>query len=308
MSMSMLVIVGLLVLVVILALAGIRQVPQGQAAVIERLGRYHKTLHPGVNLIVPFFDHQAAVGHINRPDSKVPGNRIDMREQVLDVPAQQVITKDNVQMKVDTVVFYQVSEPYKAFYEVAQPVPAIFQVCKTTVRSVFGELDLDASLASRELVNARLRTVLDEVTDKWGIKVMRVEIQDIVPPQDLIEVMKLQMEAERNRRASVTAAEGEKQAKILVAEGEAESIRLVQTATARGLDAVRAVLGNAEGAEGLLTLQTLKAQENIAKELASGAGTKLYLPTSLAGFYGAIDGVKEMLKVRDSFGSPEKAE
>jgi len=321
-----------ILLVVILVAMGLRQIPQAQSAIVQRLGRYHKTLHPGLNLIVPFLDTVVNVSNVNRPDSELAARRVDMKEQVLDVPKQEVITKDNVLIEVDTVVFYQVTEPHKAFYEIARPVDAIFQICKTTVRSVFGEMDLDTALASRELVNARLRSVLDEVTDKWGIKVLRVEIQDILPPEDLVNVMKLQMKAERERRVVVTAAEGEKQAKILEAEGqkaaqvlrataekeamilraggerqrrlleaegEAAAIRQVQEATARGLEAVRSVLESDHGTSAVLTLQTLKTQETVARELASGPSSKFYLPTNLAGLYGAIDSVKEMLKAQD---------
>ena len=218
---------GVVALIVILVSLGIRQIPQAQAAIVQRLGRYHKTLHPGLNLIIPFLDHIEKVAHVNSPDSTLPPHRMDMREQVLDVPKQDVITKDNVLMEVDTVLFYQITEPYKAFYEISRPIGAIFQICMTTVRSVFGEMDLDTSLASRELVNNKLRSVLDEATDKWGIKVVRVEIQEIKPPADLVDEMKKQMIAERNRRVVVAAAEGEKRAKVLEAEGvkDAEILR-----------------------------------------------------------------------------------
>jgi regulator of protease activity HflC (stomatin/prohibitin superfamily) len=322
------IVIAVVCLIILIVLLGVRQIPQSQAAIVERLGRYHKTLHPGINLIIPFLDQVKRVKHVNAPSSNLPANRMDMREQVLDVKEQKIISKDNVQMEVDTVVFYQITEPHKVFYEIADPIEAIKQICMTTVRSVFGEMDLDESLSSRERVNSRLRSALDEVTDKWGIKVLRVEIQKMDLETDLINTMKKQMIAERNRRAAVAAAEGEKQAAILKAEGvkrgavleaeaekesmvlraeaektkrileadgEAQSIRMVEEATARGLEAVRSVLGNMEGVQAVLTLETLKTQEIVARELASGSNSKFYLPMNLAGLYGAIDGVKELL-------------
>ena len=330
------IVAAIVVLIIIIVLMGVRQVSQSQTAIVERLGRYHKTLHPGINLIVPFLDQLKRVDHVNVPGSPLPSNRMDMREQVLDVPEQIVISKDNVQMDVDTVVFYQIIEPHRVFYEITNPVEAIFQICKTTVRSVFGEMDLDESLSSREKVNARLRSVLDEVTDKWGIKILRVEIQDIRLEQDLIDTMKTQMVAERRRRAVVAEAEGEKQAailhaegvkrgavleaeadkeamvlraeaeksrRVLEAEGEAQSIRMVQEATANGLEAVRSVLGRLDGTQAVLALETLKTQEVVARELASGTNSKFYLPMNLAGLYGAIDGVKELLSSRPVSGA-----
>ncbi|MFC2095548.1 SPFH domain-containing protein [Candidatus Bipolaricaulota bacterium] len=332
---TLIVVAAAVCLIVVIVLMGVRQVSQSEAAIVERLGRYHKTLHPGINLIVPFLDQLQTVERVNRPESPVAGNRVDMREQDLDVPEQLVITKDNVQMDVDTIVFYQITDPHKAFYEIAHPVHSIFQICKTTVRSIFGEMDLDESLSSRERVNSHLRSVLDEVTDKWGIKILRVEIQDIRLDEGLITTMKKQMEAERSRRAVVAEAEGAKQAtilqaegvkrgevlgaeaekeavvlraeaektkRILEAEGEAQSIHMVQEAKARGMEAIRSVLSETGGARGLLTLETLKTQEVIARELASGSNSKFYLPMSLAGLYGAIDGVKELLKPHGSEG------
>ncbi len=321
---------GIAVVSTVTVLLGVRQVNQGQVAIVERLGRYHRTLAPGLNWIVPFLDKEKIVRHVNRPGSEVPPNRLDMREQVLDVKEETgIISKDNVVLTVDTVIFYQVTDPVKACYEIAQPVDGIVQICRTTLRSIFGEMDLDTSLASRELVNVRLRAALDEVTDRWGIRVNRVEIQKINPPADLVEVMKQQMIAERNRRALVTEAEGTKQKqileaegiktaailqaegeyqatilkaeaakkqKILEAEGEAEGIRVKQEATARGFEMVRDALSRVDGVRGLLVIETLRAQQEIAKALATGPNSKFYLPSSLAGLYGAIDSIKEMLK------------
>lgn len=318
-------------LVVVIALMGIRQVAQSQCAIVERLGRYHKTLPPGINFIVPFLDRVRYVAGLNLrgKEDGIPPYRIDLREQILDISAQQVITKDNVEMEVDTLVFYQIADPQRTVYEISNVVEAIRQISRTTIRNIFGEMDLDTSLSARESINMRLRTILDEATDKWGIKVLRVEIQDISPPPELKETMQKQMIAERDRRAKVTLAEAEKQSVILKAEGqrqdailraegenqatilraeaekqrnvltaqgEAESIRLVQEATASGLNAVRGVLGQTDGTQGLIALEALKAQMQIAKNLASGENTKIFLPTDIAGLYGAVGGIKEVLK------------
>ena len=328
--MTALIIVSLIaVLVAIVVIKGIRKVDQGQVAIIERLGKYHRTLKPGLNVVIPGLDKTKDVRHLNRrwetervrlekvepgtaaplapapPPKRVPDDRIDMREQVLDITEEEgegVISRDNVVLTVDMVVFYQITDPVKACYEIAQPVQGIVQICRTTMRSIFGEMDLDTSLSSREAVNARLRAALDEATDKWGIWIVRVEIQRIKPPDLLVKEMERQMIAERKRREAVTTAEGMRQAAILKAEGEAEAIWLVQEATARGLDAIRGVLGRPEGVRGLLVIEILKKQQEIAAALAAGPNSKFYLPTSLAGLYGAVDGIKEMLKLHDSIG------
>lgn len=329
---ALFIVVGIAVLVAILVIKGIEKVDQGQVAVVERLGKYHRTLSPGVSVILPGLDKLKDVRHLNRrwetekvrlekeepgtppltaapPPKRVPDDRIDMREQVLDITEKEgegVISRDNVVLTVDMVVFYQITDPVKACYEIAQPVQGIVQICRTTMRSIFGEMDLDTSLSSREAVNARLRAALDEATDKWGIRIVRVEIQRIKPPDELVKEMERQMIAERKRREAVTTAEGTRQAAILKAEGEAEAIRLVQEATARGLDAVRGVLGQPEGVRGLLVIEILKKQQEIAAALAAGPNSKFYLPTSLAGLYGAVDGIKEMLKLHDAIGGEKQ--
>jgi len=325
------IIIALTFLVIVIALIGIRQISQSQCAIIERLGRYHKTLNPGLNFVVPFLDKTRFVGNVNLKgrEERISPYRIDLREQILDIPKQEVITKDNVEMDVDTLIFYQVIEPHRVVYEIASPVEAIRQISRTTIRNIFGGMELDASLSARGAINEKLRTILDEATDKWGVKVIRVEIQDISPPPELKETMQKQMIAERDRRARVTLAEAEKQAvileaeskrqdailraegenqaiilraeaekqeRVLAAEGEAEAIRLVQQATAAGLDAVRGVLGQTDGTQGLIIIESLKAQMEIAKNLSSGESTKLFLPTDIAGLYGAVGGIMEILK------------
>jgi regulator of protease activity HflC (stomatin/prohibitin superfamily) len=331
MSPMLYIIIALTFLVIVIALSGIRQISQSQCAIIERLGRYHKTLNAGLNFIMPFLDKIRFVGNVNLKGTEegISPYRIDLREQILDIPKQSVITKDNVEMDVDTLIFYQVIEPHRIVYEISSPVEAIRQLSRTTIRNIIGGMELDASLSARGVINERLRTILDEATDKWGVKIMRVEIQDISPPPELKVIMQKQMIAERDRRAKVTLAEAEKQStileaeskrqdvilraegqnkaiilkaeaekqnRILTAEGEAEAIRLVQQATAAGLDVVRGVLGQTGGTQGLIILEALKAQMEIAKNLSSGESTKLFLPTDIAGFYGAIGGIKEILK------------
>lgn len=318
-------------LVLVIALSGIRQVAQSQCGIVERLGRYYKTIDPGLSFIVPFMDRLRYVANINLRGNEdgISPYRIDLREQILDISKQDVITKDNVEMDVDTLVFYQITEPHKTVYEISNVVEAIRQLSRTTIRNIFGEMDLDTSLCARESINSRLRTILDEATDKWGIKVLRVEIQDIAPPPELKETMQKQMIAERDRRAKVTLAEAEKQAvileaeskkqdailraegesksiilkaeaekqkKVLSAEGEAESIKLVQLATASGLQAIREVLENDQGSQRLIALEALKSQIEIAKNLSNGSSTKLFLPSDLAGLFGALGGIKEILK------------
>jgi len=305
-------------------------VSQSQVAIVERFGRYHRTLTPGINIIWPILDRVRYVANTNQgsKDQRRSAYRIDLREQILDIEKQDVITKDNVGMDVDTLVFYRILDPVKVVYGISSPIEAIRHLSKTAIRNVFGEMDLDTTLSARESINARLRTVLDEATDKWGIQVIRVEIQDITPPVSLKETMQKQMIAERERRARVTSAEAEKQAmilqaqgqkqdeilraegeseamllraeaqkktKIVQAEGEAQAIHLVQKATAAGLDAIRETLGKTSGLRGLLTLETLKAQAEVAKHLSSGQSTKILMPTEMAGLFGVAAGIKEML-------------
>jgi regulator of protease activity HflC (stomatin/prohibitin superfamily) len=319
--------------VILIVLKGIKQVPQGQAMIIERLGKYVRTLDSGINFIIPFLDRKRVVKHLNYKPDGLSAYCVDLREQVYDIPSQAVITRDNISLTVDTLIFYQIVEPHRALYEISDLIMAIRELSKTTMRNVFGEMDLDTSLSSRDTVNQRLRTILDEATDKWGVKILRVEIQDIVPPADLKEDMERQMRAERTRRQEVTIAEGKKQAaileaegikqslilnaqgesesrimkaeaikaeKILLAQGEAESIQLVQQAKAVGLDAVRKVYSEQGGSENLLMMEILRSQNEIAKDLANGTSQKIFLPTETAGLFGSIKGIQELLATRQS--------
>ncbi len=218
-------------LLVIMLLAGLKQVRQAEVYIIERLGKYKKTLDSGLNFVVPFFDKPrpinwkyAAIDSSGRTRYITrESNRIDLRETVLDFPRQNVITKDNVTVEIDALLYFQITDPVKAVYEIANLPDAIEKLTQTTLRNVIGELELDQTLSSRDSINQKLRVILDEATDKWGVKVNRVELKDISPPKEVKEAMEKQMKAERNRRALILEAEGEKTAAILKAQGEQEA-------------------------------------------------------------------------------------
>ncbi|MBO5495237.1 MAG: SPFH/Band 7/PHB domain protein, partial [Eubacterium sp.] len=204
-------IIGFLVIIAILALVftNIRVVPQSKAFVIERLGTYYSTWDTGLHLKLPFVDRIAKI--------------VSLKEQVVDFKPQPVITKDNVTMQIDTVVFYQITDPKLYTYGVESPISAIENLSATTLRNIIGELELDSTLTSRDTINAKIRVILDEATDPWGIKVNRVELKNIIPPREIQDAMEKQMKAERERREAILRAEGEKQSRILVAEGHKES-------------------------------------------------------------------------------------
>ncbi|RKX24553.1 MAG: SPFH/Band 7/PHB domain protein [Candidatus Zixiibacteriota bacterium] len=335
MDIKLIIVLGFFVVVVAVTLTGIKQVPQGIAVLIERLGKYHRTLGPGISFILPFFDKRRYVKQVNNKPEGIKDHEIDLREQVYDIPQQTVITKDNINLTVDTLLFYQIVEPYRACYEIKDLVMAIRELSKTAIRNIFGEMDMDESLSARESINDKLRTVLDEATDKWGTKVNRVEIQNIIPPADLKDDMEKQMKAERAKRQDITIAEGKKQSaileaeglkqnqilraqgeseakilraeaekkeKILVAEGEAAEIKLVQEAKASGWEEVRKVYSASSGVDSLLMLEILKSQSDIAEAIAKGDNQKIYLPTDMAGLFGAIGGIKELLNTRKEIG------
>lgn len=297
--------VGLFVLLTLAS--AIRVVRQSYQGVVERLGRYNKTMHSGLNVIVPFIDRIRAM--------------VDMREQVVDFPPQPVITKDNVTMQIDTVVYYQVTDVAKFIYEISNPSSAIENLTATTLRNIIGELDLDETLTSRDIVNSKLRVILDEATDKWGIKVNRVELKNIMPPRDIQDAMEKQMRAERERRESILRAEGEKQAAILTAEGrkravildaeatrereilraeaekqkrileadgQAEAIMRVQNATAEGLKLIKAA---GLTPEEYVMLQGIDAM----KGLGQSPSSKLIIPTDAVKLLGAIPAMVEAI-------------
>jgi regulator of protease activity HflC (stomatin/prohibitin superfamily) len=271
-------------------------VTQAHEVVIERLGGYFTTWGVGIHFLVPFFDH------INK--------RVSMKEHVIDFQPQPVITKDNVTMQIDTVVFYQITDSKLYAYGVEQPMRAIENLTATTLRNIIGELELDESLTSRDLINSRMRIILDEATDPWGIKINRVEVKNIIPPKDIREAMEKQMRAERTRRQDILLAEGEKRAAILRAEGEnestilladaerqskileatgrAEAILKVQTANAESI----AMIKKAGADEAFLRLESYKAMVEVAK----GQATKLIIPSDMQGMMGLTASIAEAFK------------
>lgn len=295
----------ILVLVVVIVTSCIKVVPQARAYVIERLGLYQGTWEPGLHFKVPVIDRVA--------------KRVNLKEQVVDFPPQPVITKDNVTMRIDTVVFYQITDSKSYTYNVENPIMAIENLTATTLRNIIGDLELDETLTSRETINTKMRASLDVATDPWGIKVNRVELKNIIPPQAIQDAMEKQMKAERERREAVTRAEGEKTATILVAQGKKESAILdaeaeKQAAILRAEAKKEATVREAEGqAEAILRIQQanadglkfikeagaddavlqLKSLEAFAKA-ADGKATKIIIPSEIQGIAGLVKSVTEI--------------
>lgn len=314
---------------------GFRKVPQSYALVVERLGKYHRTLYAGIHIVWPLIEKErmlvarfvetvpveTAVRADQATLQKLEAARpiykatkwIDLREQVLNFPQQSVITRDNVVMTIDAVLFYQIQDPKKAVYEVANLPYAIEMLTMTTLRSVVGEMDLDETLSERERINERLRQVM-AATEKWGVQVTRVEIQEIKPPPDVQEAMAKQMQAERERRARVTAAEAERQAatlraqgvkdaEVLEAEGKALARRKVAEAEAEALRMLAEAIGKAGNPTSyLIALKYLDA----LTEIARGQATKIFLPIEATGVLGALAGVREMLAGEGARGASEE--
>jgi len=292
------ILVLIFVLIVYVAFA-VKIVQQHEVGLSERFGRYRKTLEPGLHLIIPFIE-------------KV--RKIDMREQVVDVPPQEVITKDNVVVTVDAVVYYQATDPVKLSYNVANFILAATKLAQTNLRNVIGDMDLDSALTSRDVINDVLRTILDEATDVWGTRVVRVEIQRIDPPDDVTEAMHRQMKAERDRRANVTEAEGEKRAAILTAEGvkqsrvldaqgraeaireiaDAEKYELITVADGEGkaIERVYGAIHTGDPTPDLLAIKYLEALQGIA----DGKATKIYLPLETSAVLASIGAIGEIFK------------
>lgn len=301
------VIVVLVVALLALVFANIRVVPQSKAYVIERLGTYFTTWETGLHVKVPFIDRIAKI--------------VSLKEQVVDFKPQPVITKDNVTMQIDTVVFYQITDPKLYCYGVESPISAIENLSATTLRNIIGELELDSTLTSRDTINAKIRVILDEATDPWGIKVNRVELKNIIPPREIQDAMEKQMKAERERREAILRAEGEKQSRILVAEGHKESKILEAEAEKQSAilaaEAVKeAKIREAEGeAQAIATVQQasaeaikmlneanandavlkLKALEAFAKA-ADGQATKIIIPSEIQSVAGLAEGIVEATK------------
>jgi len=292
-------IVVVIILAIIFAGMSLRIVRPYQRGLIERLGRYRRTCQPGLNFIMPIIETMA---------------KMDMRERVIDVPPQSIITKDNVVVEVDAVIYCQVTDPFKAHYEIMDFVYASVKLAQTNLRNTLGDMELDQSLTSRDVINEKLRLVMDEATNKWGVKVNRVEIQKIDPPRDITDAMSRQMKAEREKRAAIleaegvkqadiTRAEGEKQAVILDAEGQAESVR--KRADAKKYQKLTVAQGEAEAIvrvfnaihegkpdEKIITLRYLDS----LKQIANGEANKVFFPIEVSSLLSSVGLVSDMLK------------
>lgn len=288
------VILGIVALSLLVSI--IRIVPQSRAYVVERIGAYNRTCNVGLHILIPFLDRVA--------------NKVSLKEQVVDFAPQPVITKDNVTMQIDTVIYYQITDPKLFSYGVDRPINAIENLTATTLRNIIGDLELDETLTSRDIINSRMRAILDEATDPWGIKVHRVEVKNIIPPRDIQEAMEKQMRAERERRQAILQAEGRKtaailnaegdkesiilratadqEAKIAMATGEAEALRLVYEAQAKGIEYINKARPDAA----YVTLQGFKALE----ELSKGEATKIIIPSELQGMAGLATSISEFIK------------
>lgn len=301
------VVLGLFFILVLILIANIKIVPQSKAYVIERLGVYHGTWQTGLHMKSPFIERVSKI--------------VSLKEQVVDFPPQPVITKDNVTMQIDTVIFFQITDPKLYTYGVEKPLSAIENLSATTLRNIIGELELDHTLTSRDTINAKIRGILDEATDPWGIKVNRVELKNIIPPAEIQDAMEKQMKAERQRREAILRAEGEKASKILVAEGlkesqileaegqkqaailhaeavkeakireaegEAQAILSIQKAEA---ESIRMINESAPG-DGFLAIRSLEAFE----KASDGQATKIIVPSEIQSLAGLATGIKEVLR------------
>ena len=217
------ILIAIVACVVIFAKMSLVIIPQSETKIVERLGRYYATLQPGINIIIPFIDRAKSIV-VLRHGRYMYSTTIDLREQVYDFPKQNVITKDNVQTEINALLYFQIVDPFKATYEINNLPNAIEKLTQTTLRNIIGELELDETLTSRDTINKKLSAVLDDATDKWGVKVNRVELQDITPPDSVLTAMEKQMQAERNKRAQILTSEGQKAAEILASEGERTAI------------------------------------------------------------------------------------
>ncbi|MDY4627747.1 MAG: SPFH domain-containing protein [Prevotella sp.] len=309
------VLIVIVVCILLFAKMALVIIPQSETRIIERLGRYHATLKPGVNIIIPFVDRAKEIVAMVR-GRYVYTNNIDLREQVYDFPKQNVITKDNVQTEINALLYFQIVDPFKAVYEINNLPNAIEKLTQTTLRNIIGELELDETLTSRDTINTKLRVVLDDATNKWGIKVNRVELQDITPPESVLTAMEKQMQAERNKRATILTSEGKKASDILQSEGE--KMATINRAEAEKQQAILKAEGEAQArirkaeAEAIAIQKIteavgqstnpanyLLAQKYIMmlQQVAEGDKTKtVYLPYEATNLMGSIGGIKDLFK------------
>ena len=285
------VLIAIVFVVFVIAATGLKIIRPWQKGLVERLGKYQRTAGSGLTIIIPFMETLI---------------KVDMREQVVDVPPQGVITKDNVVVEVDAVVYYEVTDPIKVTYNVTNFYLAATKLAQTNLRNLVGDLALDESLTSREVINTKLRQILDDATDKWGTKVTRVELQRIEPPADVTEAMHRQMKAERDRRAMILEAEGAKKSAILKAEGQAEAIKKVADADkyekltvakgeAEAIETVYNAIHEGNPTNDLIAIKYLEALQ----KMAEGQATKIFLPYEATGVLGSIGGIAELLKEKE---------
>ena len=298
------VLIVIVVCILLFAKMALVIIPQSETRIIERLGRYHATLKPGVNIIIPFVDRAKDIVAMVR-GRYVYTNNIDLREQVYDFPKQNVITKDNVQTEINALLYFQIVDPFKAVYEINNLPNAIEKLTQTTLRNIIGELELDETLTSRDTINTKLRVVLDDATNKWGIKVNRVELQDITPPESVLTAMEKQMQAERNKRATILTSEGkkasdilqsegEKQQAILKAEGEAQARIRKAEAEAIAIQKITEAVGKSTNPANYLLAQKYIM---MLQQVAEGDKTKtVYLPYEATNLMGSIGGIKDLFK------------
>ncbi len=323
MSSIIILVIVVVILTIVIISAGVKVVPQSETRVIERLGRFHSVLSPGLNFIIPFVDRPKTI-YTRRAETAIGGRVIvrttattiiDLREQVYDFPSQQVITRDNVTTEINALLYFQITDPKKAVYEIDNLPNAIEKLTQTSLRNVIGELELDETLTSRDTINSKLQLILDDATNKWGVKVNRVELQDITPPESVRVAMEKQMQAERNRRAEILNAEGEKQSLILRSEGEktskinqAEAVK--QTEILRAEGEARAIILNAQAeadailrvAEAVSASKTDPATYMLAmkyidtlREMTSGKDNKtVYIPYEASSVLSSIGSIQSL--------------
>ena len=309
------VLIGCVVCILLFAKMALVIIPQSETKIIERLGKYYATLQPGINFIIPFIDRAKEIVVLQRGRYSYTTS-IDLREQVYDFPKQNVITKDNVQTEINALLYFQIVDPFKAVYEINNLPNAIEKLTQTTLRNIIGELELDQTLTSRDTINTKLRSVLDDATNKWGIKVNRVELQDITPPASVLSAMEKQMQAERNKRATILTSEGQKAADILQSEGEKTAI--INRAEAAKQEAILNAEGEAQARIRKAEAEAIAIQKiteavgkstnpanyllakkyiQMLQEVAQGDKTKtVYLPYEATNLMGSIGGIKDLFK------------